>query len=162
MNDRDKLVRYHRLRTSLLAAALIGSGAASAAGAEPADRQIGRIEQQIRQLQRELVQMKRNLAARDAALRKAQAEARRAGRDARAARQAAERIPANPFLLPPPSPPAPGTVTGFTPGPNAPASMAGPSPAMITQAAPRPVFQVGGLTVSLGGFAALEGVFRSR
>ena len=47
-------------------------------------------------------------------------------------------------------------------GPQPTPSLGGPSPAVITSTAPRPIFQVGAVTVSLGGFVELAGIFRSR
>lgn len=122
--------------------------------------QIDAIERQIQQLQRELAQMKRELAARDAQVRAAQAEAARAQRRAQQAQEEVERIPVRPSPAPPPPPP-PGQISGLVPGQPGVPSMAGPSPALITQTVPRPVFQVGWVTVSLGGFAALESYYRN-
>ena len=154
----NRSIRAALLSMTALAAGLI---AAPSARAQAPD-QINAIQRQIQELQRELAQMKRALAARDAAVRAAQSQANRARQDAAAAQEAVERIPVNPFPPPPPPPPGAGQVTGFIPGQPAVPSMAGPSPALITSTVPRPVFQVGGLTVSLGGFVALEGVYRSR
>ncbi len=155
---RKSTVRATLLSMTALAAGLLASAPAHA----QTSTQIDAIQRQIRQLQRELTQMKHALHTRDAAVRAAQAEANRARREARQAHEAVERIPINPFPAPLAPRPGPGQITGLAPAPQGPASMAGPSPAMITQTAPRPVFQVGGLTVSLGGFVAFEGVFRSR
>jgi hypothetical protein len=158
---RKRTVQATLVSMIALTAALYSASPARAQTSE----QINAIQRQIQQLQRELTQMKRALAARDAEVRAAQAQARRAQREAQHAEQQVERIPVNPFPpppAPPPGPPGPGAITGFVgQPPNAPASMAGPSPAFITQTAPRPVFRVGGLTVSLGGFAALEGYYRN-
>lgn len=141
-----------------LAAGLGSAGPAHAQSSE----QINTIQRQIRQLQRELTQMKRALSSRDAALHAAQAQAARAQRQAQQAEQQVERIPVNPFPAPPAAPPGPGQLGRFVGQPPVvPSSMGGPSPAFITSAAPKPVFQVGGLTVSLGGFVALEGYYRS-
>jgi len=133
------------------------------ARAQSADQQINAIQRQIQQLQRELLHMKRDLGARDAAVRAAQADANRAREEAQQARQAAEARPVNPFPMPPPQPtPGPGIVSGFIAPSGPPASLGSSSPAIITQTEPKPIFRVGNLTVSLGGFAALEGLVRSR
>ena len=147
------------MAATVLAAGLMTSAPAHAQGAGD---QINAIQRQIQELQRELGAMKRNLAARDAAVHAAQAEANRARADAQAAQQAVARIPANPFPAPPPPPAGPGMVTGVITGPYAAPTLGGPSPEVITQTAPRPVFQVGALTISLGGFVELASVFRSR
>lgn len=153
-----------RFRASLLTVTALAAGvlAAAPAQAQGPDQQINSIQQQIQALQRELTQMKRNLAGRDAAVRAAQSEAYRARQDAQAAQRAVQRIPVNPFPPPPPGAIGPGGVTGFITGPQPTPSLGGPSPAVITQTAPRPVFQVGALQVSLGGFVELAGIFRSR
>ena len=99
------------------------------------DAQIDTIEKQIRALQAQLGQVKADLQARDRALRAAQKQAKDAQDQAAAASAQAAQIAA----APPPTPVAP------------------PQPPL-----PQGAFRVGGLTVTLGGFAAAEGVYRSR
>jgi len=151
-------------RASLLAVTALTAGMtfAAPARAQSTDQQINAIQKQIQDLQRELARMRHDLGARDAAVRAAQAEANRARRDAEAAQQAVDHMAVNPFPAPPPPPPGPGTITGYPLGPQGIPSLGGPSPSIITSAAPRPAFQVGAVTVSLGGFVELAGIFRSR
>jgi hypothetical protein len=153
-----------RFRATLLTMTALAAGllAASPARAQGADQQINAIQRQIQALQRELTQMKHNLAGRDAAVRAAQSEAARARQDALAAQQAVQRIPVNPFPPPPPGAVGPGGVTGFITTPQGIPSLGSSSPAIITSTSPRPIFQVGAVTVSLGGFVELAGIFRSR
>ncbi len=107
-------------------------GLAPPAAAQTAT-QIQSIEQQIKALQAQLGQVKADLAARDRALKTAQAQAAREQAAATAARVAAAPVAAPAAPPPPPAPPGP-------PG----------------------QFKVGALTVTLGGFAAAESVYRSR
>ncbi|WP_428488065.1 hypothetical protein [Rhodopila sp.] len=102
------------------------------------DTRIDSIERQIRALQSQLGQVKADLVARDRALKSAQQQAKAAQDQAAAASAQAAHVAAAPPVqvvtaAPPPAPPLP-------PG----------------------QFKVGGLTVTLGGFAAAEGVYRSR
>jgi hypothetical protein len=141
------------LRAGLLtASALAGIALAQPASAQSVtDSRIEGIEQQIRSLQGELAKVKSDLATRDRALRAAQDRARAAEDNARAAQdqaaaasaqavqasQAAQRVAAAPPVAAPPGPP--------------------PGPPL-----PKGTFRIGGITVTLGGFAAGEGVYRSR
>jgi hypothetical protein len=107
------------------------------------DAQIQSIEQQIKALQSQLNQVKSNLTARDRQLRAAQqqahdAQVQAAAASARAAQVAATPVPVVAAAVPaaPPQPPQPPL--------------------------PQGAFRVGGLTVTLGGFAAVEGIDRSR
>jgi hypothetical protein len=102
------------------------------------DIQIQTIEQQIKALQSQLNHVKADLATRDRALKAAQQQAKAAQDQAAAASAQAAQIAATP--PPAATPPAP------PPGPPL----------------PQGAFRVGGLTVTLGGFAALEGIHRSR
>jgi hypothetical protein len=105
------------------------------------------IETQISALQSEIRQMKLQMARRDAALRKAQAEAT----EARSQATLAAAHTQQPALQP----------TINTAGYAAP-------PPVVAPAAPAPPplptgsFRVGAVTVTLGGFAAAESIFRSR
>jgi hypothetical protein len=105
--------------------------------AAQSDAQIQSIEQQIKALQTQLNQVKAELAGRDRALKAAQEQAKAARDQAAAASAQAAQIASRP--------PAPAVV----------AAPAGPP-------LPQGTFRVGGLTVTLGGFAAAEGVYRSR
>jgi outer membrane murein-binding lipoprotein Lpp len=151
-----------RKRTVRLFAGITALAGLLAAGPVQAQSsaQVDAIEHQIQQLQRELAQVKRELAARDAQVRAAQAEAARAQLRAQQAQEEVERIPVIPPYAPPPPPP-PGQMYGLVPGQPAIPSMGSSSPALITQVEPRPVFQVGWVTVKLGGFAALESYYRN-
>jgi hypothetical protein len=104
------------------------------------DSQIQTIEKQIQALQTQLNQVKADLAARDRALKAAQQQAKAAQDQAAAASAQAAQIATTPPPPPAAAPPAP------SPGPPL----------------PQGAFRVGGLTVTLGGFAALEGIHRSR
>ena len=101
------------------------------------DARIQTIEQQIKALQSQLGQVKADLANRDRALKAAQQQAKAAQEQAAAASAQAAHIAAAPpvqmVAAPPPEPPL-----------------------------PKGQFKAGELTVTLGGFAAAEGVYRSR
>jgi hypothetical protein len=125
----------------LVLAAFAGAMTATPAAAQDAAA-IQSIQQQIQQLQSQLRKLQAESASRDAALRKAQdeaaaarAQAAAATAQATAAQQAATtmQVAAPAAPVPPPGPPL-----------------------------PKGAFRVGGVTVTLGGFAALEGLTRSR
>jgi hypothetical protein len=105
--------------------------------AAQSDTQIQSIQTQIKALQNQLNQVRADLNARDRALKQAQQEARSA--QAQAAATSAQ-IAATP---------PPARLVVATPPP--------PEPPL-----PQGAFRVGGLTVTLGGFAAVEGIDRSR
>jgi TolA-binding protein len=138
----------------LLAAqpALIRPALAQTAPAQ-SDSKIESIQQQIRALQTQLNQMKTDLASRDRAVKTAQQKAQAAQTQAQAAQaQAAQAQAAQAQAA------------------QAEAARAAAIPAAQTVAAAPPAgpplkqgqFRVGPLTVTLGGFTALEGVYRSR
>jgi hypothetical protein len=106
------------------------------------DARIQTIEQEIKSLQTQLGQVKADLAARDRALKSAQKQAKAAQEQAAAASAQAAHIAATP----------PAQV------------VAAPAPVEPSPGPPLPqgAFRVGGLTVTLGGYAALEGIYRSR
>jgi hypothetical protein len=133
--------KISRLKYSLLCAAALGSLNAGQAMAQSAS-QVDAIEQQIKALQSQLNQVKSNLVARDRALRDAQQQAKAAQAQAAAASAQAAQVAASP-------PPVPVAAAAPVEPP------AGPP-------LPQGAFRVGGLTVTLGGFAAAEGVYRSR
>jgi hypothetical protein len=129
---------------SLLLAGTVMSGVLAPSG--PAVAQdastLQSIEAQISKLQSELKQLQHQAAERDAELKRARADASQARSDAqKAVQHAAAPLPA----------PLPGVI---------------PVPAAEQEAATPPLppgaFHVGGVTVTLGGFAAAEGIYRSR
>lgn len=125
---------------SLLCGAAVGALTLSQPAMAQTDTQIQSIEQQIKALQAQLGQVKSDLAARDHALAAAQRQAKAAQEQAAKASAQAAQIAAMPApVAAPAAPPAPS----------------GPP-------LPQGAFRVGGLTVTLGGFAAAEGVYRSR
>jgi hypothetical protein len=97
------------------------------------------IQRQIQQLQSELRKLQADAATRDAALKAAQAQAKAAEDRAAAAQMQATQTQQTVAALPPAAPPAPK----------------GPL-------LPKGAFRVGDVTVTLGGFAAAEGIYRSR
>ncbi len=126
-----------------------GLGAVTPAAAQDASS-IKAIQRQIEQLQAELRKLQSDAAARDAALKQAQDDASQA-RAAAAAAQAKAAL-----VLPPSAPPNSALVT---------------IPPNDKDAAGKPVynpnkpngrFNIGGVTVTLGGFAELDGIYRSR
>ncbi|HEY4045048.1 MAG TPA: hypothetical protein VGM32_24830 [Rhodopila sp.] len=122
------------LRLVLYCSTAIGGVLLAGPAAAQTDAQLQTIEQQIKALQAQLSQVKASLAARDRDLKAAQEQSRAAKEQAAAASAQAAQIVATP---PPPAAP--------------------PEPPL-----PQGAFRVGGLTVTLGGFAALEGISRSR
>jgi hypothetical protein len=112
--------------------------------AAQSDAQLQAIEQQIKALQVQLSQVKADLAARDRALKAAQQQAKSAQEQAASASaQAAQVAAAVPAQV------AAATVAAAPQQPSGPPLSQGQ-------------FRVGGLTVTLGGFAAAEGIYRSR
>ena len=131
------MMRLKIFNRALLCASTLSGLALVRPAAAQSDAQIQAIEQQIKALQAELGQVKADLAKRDRALKAAQQQAKAAQDQAAAASAQAAQIAAAPpapiVTAPPPEPPL-----------------------------PKGQFKVGELTVSLGGFAAVEGVYRSR
>jgi len=136
------------------------------AHAQDASSQISSIERQIRALQGQLAHMKHDIASRDAEVKAARQEAATASRQAR---ETAERFgPVRYDALGRPL--APTTPLSAPPG----YAYAGPngSPYMNVNGYPSYVpsgpklkqgqFQLGGVRVTLGGFVAAEGIWRSR
>jgi hypothetical protein len=135
----------HRRTLLLCATALSGLLAGHTAHAQTAgtsDTQIQSIQQQIKSLQSELNHMRADLSARDTAVKAAQAKAVAAQQQAAAAAASAAAIQAA-------APPI-ATQQVVAGGPS--------SLPKLGQGQ----FQVGALTVTLGGFAAAEGIDRSR
>jgi hypothetical protein len=133
------------LPASMLAALLLHPNAASAQSAD----QLQAIQSQIKSLEAEIRQMKLQMTKRDAALRQAQVEASEARTQARFAAAHTQQLELSVAHTPPP------TVVYAAPPPAAPA-------APVLPPLPTGSFRVGAVTVTLGGFAAAEGVFRSR
>ena len=125
---------------SLVAVAAVGM---CLAGATPAAAQdaatIQAIQSQIQQLQVQLKRLQADAARRDAALKAAQEDAAQARAQAAEAQKAAMTPPPMQMVAAPPPPPPP-----------------------TEPPLPKGAFRVGGVTVTLGGFAALEGIYRSR
>jgi hypothetical protein len=138
-------------RTKLLRSALLAASALTAVGlsrpaAAQSDAQIQAIENQIKALQSELQNLKKELGARDRAVKAAQEQAKAAQDKAAAAQGQAAAAQAQAAAAQAQAAAAP---------PAAPATP--PKPPL-----PQGTFQVGGVTVTLGGFTAAEGVWRSR
>jgi hypothetical protein len=126
------------LSYSAFFAATFGGLILAQPAAAQSDTQIQSIQSQIKALQNQLNQVRADLNARDRALKQAQQDARSAKTQAAAA---SAQIAA--------APPPPPQVVAAPPPP--------PEPPL-----PQGAFRVGGLTVTLGGFAAVEGIDRSR
>ena len=137
-------------KTILLATAFAGTVFATPALAQDSGKQIDAIQAQINQLQNELKRIKADLAIRDRQVKAAQTEAVEARTSARRAEQQAAHT--NPVqTIPQQSQPiiaaaAPPVATASAP----------PAPGLPGQ------FHLGGVTVTLGGFLAAEGVYRTR
>jgi hypothetical protein len=129
------------LRYALVCATALGGMTLSRPAAAQSDTQIQSIERQIQALQNQLNHVRSDLASRDRALREAQQQARAAQEQAAAASAKAAEAAAIPR--------APVAVATEPAAP--------PSPPL-----PPGAFRVGGLTVTLGGYAAGETVYRSR
>ncbi len=140
------------LRLALLSATMLGGAVLNhPARAQNADQRIQSIEQQIKQLQDELTRVKRELTARERQVRAAQAtatqareQAAQAQAQAQASQEAAMQAEAAVRV------PLPGTVP--------------PPGAVPPSGPPLPpgTIRIGGVTVTLGGFVAAEGVYRTR
>ena len=122
----------------LLCVATMGSVWLSHPAAAQTDSQIQSIERQIKALQDQLKQVKSSLAARDRELKATREQAQAAQEQAAAASARVAQAP----------------VASAT-------AVAAPAPS-TEPALPQGAFRVGGLTVTLGGFAAAEGIYRSR
>lgn len=110
------------------------------------------IERQIQQLQSQLKRLQVEAAQRDADLRRAQEDAAAARAQAREASQrAAQPIPTAPAL-------PPGAMVVTIP-PNDKDASGRP---VFNKNKPNGKFSLGGVTVTLGGFVELDGIFRSR
>lgn len=143
----------------LAATALTGGLLASHPAAAQSAAQLQSIESQIQQLQAELRRMQHEAANRDAQLKQAQSDAAQARAQSTQAVQQTRVVPAAV-----PSQPQQGPyVFGSAPA-NGP-SLAGASPQAIvgtTVDKNNPTFRLGGVTVTLGGFTDVTGLYRSR
>ncbi|WP_428539336.1 hypothetical protein [Rhodopila sp.] len=137
------------LKYALPCAAAIGGAFNIQPAVAQTDSQIQAIQQQIKGLQSQLNQLKSNLSTRDRELRAAQQQARAAQRQAAAASAQAAQVAAT-------RPPVAAAQSPLAAAPS-PVAAAPPEPPL-----PQGAFRVGGLTVTLGGFAAAEGLYRSR
>ena len=159
------MARPSRRRLALLvSAAFAATAAAGGAQAQDADpgaaRRMNSIEGQIRSLQEQLRAMRRDLSARDAQVRAAREDAARA-------REEAGRVQPAPVAIPVQPPRAPGLpgLLGQPAGnfPNSGNENAGQQNAAVIQGpSQKGTFQLGGVTVTLGGFIESAGFFRSR
>jgi hypothetical protein len=116
--------------------------------AQSAD-QLQAIESQISALEAEIRQMKSQMTERDAALRRAQTEASEARAQARFAAAHTQQLELSASHTPP------AAVVYEAPPATVPA-------APVLPPLPTGSFRVGAVTVTLGGFAAAEGIYRSR
>lgn len=155
------MASYRALQLTLSTATSLAVGLAAAVPAvaqQPSPQQIGAIQQQLRQLQLELQQLKRQQGVRDAQAHAAQVEAARARQAAQIATEAIAQHPVlvNPFPGPPPPQPRPGEPFAPVPGlPGAYSTARGGLPL-------HPTFQVGAVSISLGGWVEADTIFRSR
>ncbi len=141
---------------SLAAGLLLGGQPAAAQDAAA----IQAIQKQIQQLQAELRKLQADAAKRDAALKQAQEQARQAQEDAAAARATAAAQPARspvPTLIVPSSV-APGSSVVTIPPNDTDAS----GQPIFNPNKPNGKFSLGGVTVTLGGYIDLTGLYRSR
>ena len=139
------------LKYAFLCAAAVGGVLHAPPAMAQTDAQIQAIQQQIKALQAQLNQLKANLSTRDRDLRTAQQQAKAAQQQAKAAQQQAKAAQQQAAAS------AQAAQVTATPPPVVAAPAAPPEPPL-----PQGAFRVGGLTVTLGGFAALEGIYRSR
>ncbi len=141
-----RLCRPFGLRAQLALCCAIATG--GLAFAPPAvaqsEAQLQSIEQQIRALQNQLNQVKASLAARDRELKTAQDQAKSAQDQARSAQDRAAAASAQ--------------AAQIAAAPQVAAALAEPAQPPLPQGS----FRVGKLIVTLGGFAAAEGIYRSR
>jgi outer membrane murein-binding lipoprotein Lpp len=134
--------RGYILASTALALGLLTAGPARAQSGSS----INSIESQIKALQRELQELKRQIQAKESAVRAARQDAQAAKESA-----AAGQPPLMVITAPPPVADIPGPTSGSTPA-------GGP----IKPFNPQGSFQLGGVTVQLGGFLAAEAVFRTK
>jgi len=154
----------------LLTTALAGAAIARPALAQDAGNRMDAIQAQITQLQQELRRMRGELSARDSQVRAAQNDAARARAQAdRAVTQSQTQGGGQGHAIQTQGPGQAGTpgmpaqvqaYPGSTsPGPQTASSASGQSAGTT---GPGGSFRLGGVTVTLGGFLAAEGVYRTR
>jgi hypothetical protein len=152
--------RLKTVRTTLLCATALGGTMVAAPALAQSEAQIQAIEQQIKALQAQLGQFKADLAKRDRAVKTAQQQAEAAKQQAAAAnRQTAEASARAAEVSARAAEMSAHAAQIAAAPPNAPASPSGPPSGPPLG---KGQFKVGELTVTLGGFAAAEGVYRSR
>ena len=165
---RGKGHRLALLTSVVLASAWIAGGAQAQDAGDGTSGRMNSIEGQIRTLQNELRAMRREQAGRDSQLKAAQAEAARAREDAQRATAAAQAVTVPPQAQSGVAPGGLGTVgLGYGPGAvpgyrNYANENAGQQNAAVIQGPGKGSFQVGGVTVTLGGFIEAAGFYRSR
>jgi Skp family chaperone for outer membrane proteins len=137
-----------------------------AAAQSTMDAQINAIEQQIKQLQKELAQVKANLASRDRELKAAQDKSRVAQDNARMAQAKPQAAQANAEAAQTQAAAASAQAAQLSATVQSAQKVAAAAPPAAGPPAGPPLplgtFRVGGVTVTLGGFTAREGVYRSR
>jgi len=150
-----------KFRFALLSTTVLLGAAPARAQAPDSDtlRRMNAIEAQIKALQGELGSMRRDLAARDSQLRAAQREAAQARADAQHA-QAYAAPRTQPQAQTPASPVANLGVASGAPSGQQSASQQNAS--TTPGQPPMGTFQVGGVTVTLGGFIEGAGIYRNR
>ncbi len=147
------------LAATALAGGLLANHPAEAQSAS----QLAAIQAQIQQLQAQLRRLQREAAARDAALKRAQDDAAQARAQSIQAVQQSRAVPATAAPVSRQGPFVIGN-SGNGPSGNG-ASLAGPSPQAIVGTdvdKTNPTFRLGGVTLTLGGFVDLAGIYRSR
>jgi hypothetical protein len=151
------------IRVTLLAATTVG---VCLSGTKPAVAQdaatIQSIQKQIQQLQIELKKLQADAAKRDVALKKAQDEAAEARAAAAASAASAAAVASKPTPTPPtlslPASAPVGSVAVTMP-PNDKDASGHP---FFNDKKPNGTFNIGGITVTLGGFFQLDSIYRSR
>ncbi len=142
----------------LAATALVGSLLVNHPAAAQSASQLAGIQAQIQQLQAQLRRLQREAASRDAALKRAEDDAAQARAQSTQAVQQSHAAPvasAQPFQQGP-------VIMG---APSTPPSLGGASPQAIVGTSVdkvNPTFQLGGVSVTLGGFTDLTGIYRTR
>ncbi len=146
----------------LAATALAGGLLANHPAAAQSASQLAGIQEQIAQLQAQLRRLQREAAQRDAALKRAQDDAAQARAQSTQAVQQSRAVPAATTAAAAPAFPQ-GPFVGNVPSNGT--SLAGSSPQAIVGTdvnANNPTFRLGGVTLTLGGFTDLTGIYRSR
>jgi hypothetical protein len=146
-------MRSFTTRPVLLAATAIATGlAGTPAKAQDSDARLSTLEHQIRALEAELQHVKRDLAVHNQQVKALSQQAARAhsASETQAVLQPAPQIPPGYALVP--------AAPGATPGTVVLARTEAPEEPKL----PLGTFRIGNVTVSLGGFIEMAGIFRSR